>query len=425
MSRILLLIEPVEGHFNPCVPIMQALTAAGHQLVCVTGRKFAAQVERTGARFVALPPQWDVGEQEIYDFFPALQQLTGLAQIKFYIKHIMYAQIPDVLQTLHTILKEFPAEVVIGDTFMMAGAWLSELGGPPSVRLSVLPLSLPSPDIAPFGLGLLPSHSWATRVRNRLLNRLFEQVLFRDVQRHVNRLRQQLGLPAYRNYVFISALESHNLVLHTSTPRFEYPRKALPANFRYIGPILVPPKADFAKPLWWEAMLQNPEVPVVLINQGTVAKNYADLILPALAGLSTERLFVIALPVKEGELIDLPANAHTAAYIPFADLLPHVTVMLSNGGFGGVQNALAHGIPLVIAGATEDKMEVAARVEYAGAGINLRKQQPSAAEIRQAVLRVLAEPSYKQHAQQVQQDFAQYAAPELALQHIAALIACR
>jgi UDP:flavonoid glycosyltransferase YjiC (YdhE family) len=36
--------------------------------------------------------------------------------------------------------------------------------------------------------------------------------------------------------------------------------------------------------------------------------------------------------------------------------------------------ALAHGIPVVVAGGTEEKMEVAAWAQWPGAGINLMKQ---------------------------------------------------
>jgi UDP:flavonoid glycosyltransferase YjiC (YdhE family) len=36
--------------------------------------------------------------------------------------------------------------------------------------------------------------------------------------------------------------------------------------------------------------------------------------------------------------------------------------MVTNGGYGGVQMALAHAVPLVVAGAKEDKPEVAGRV---------------------------------------------------------------
>jgi len=66
---------------------------------------------------------------------------------------------------------------------------------------------------------------------------------------------------------------------------------------------------------------------------------------------------------------------------------------------------------LVIAGATEDKMEVATRVEWAGVGINLRNQRPSPDGIRNAVTEILSNPVYQQNAKRVQADFAKYDAP--------------
>ncbi len=80
-------------------------------------------------------------KRAVYDFFPTLRSLTGLAQIKFYIKHFMYAQVSDILNALESILKDFKANAIIEVTFRVAGTWLRELGGPPSVRLSVLPLT--------------------------------------------------------------------------------------------------------------------------------------------------------------------------------------------------------------------------------------------------------------------------------------------
>ena len=52
--------------------------------------------------------------------------------------------------------------------------------------------------------------------------------------------------------------------------------------------------------------------------------------------------------------------------------------MVTNGGYGAVQRALTTGVPLVVAGDTEDKPEVAARVEWFGAGVNLRTGAPTA-----------------------------------------------
>jgi len=420
MSKIIILIEPADGHFNPFVPIITKLVAQEHEIVCMTGRRFKQRVEQLGIRFLPIPSQWDPGEQEVYDFFPGLKNKTGLAQIKFYLKHIMYDQAPDILSELKNVLAKFPADVVICDTFMVAGNWITELGGPPSVRLSVIPLSLPGKDIAPFGLGLLPGKSLLSKMRNNLLNLVFENLLFKDVQAHVNRIRAQIGLPVFDKSFFIKGYEIPSLVLHTSTPSFEYSRHKIPDNFRFIGPVLTAANAEYKMPGWWSQVDQN--LPVILLNQGTVANNPNDLIHPTIAALKEEAVNVLIVPGDPVEMNNLPKNMYVETYIPHGNILPYIDIMISNGGMGGTQNALAHGIPVIIAGATEDKMEVAARVESAGAGINLRQKNPTAADIKNAVQRILQNPTFKQKASELQADYARYDAASLAVESIETLI---
>ena len=86
----------------------------------------------------------------------------------------------------------------------------------------------------------------------------------------------------------------------------------------------------------------------------------------------------------------LPANVRLERFVPHDLLLPHVDVMVTNGGYGGVQQALANGVPLVVAGDSEDKPEVAARVQWSGTGVNLHTGRPSPAMVARAVRRVLA-----------------------------------
>jgi UDP:flavonoid glycosyltransferase YjiC (YdhE family) len=94
----------------------------------------------------------------------------------------------------------------------------------------------------------------------------------------------------------------------------------------------------------------------------------------------------------------LPANVRVERFIPHDLLLPHVDVMVTNGGYGGVQQALAHGVPLVVAGDSEDKPEVAARVRWSGAGIDLRTGRPSPSQVAEAVRRVVGHPGYAERA---------------------------
>jgi UDP:flavonoid glycosyltransferase YjiC (YdhE family) len=126
--------------------------------------------------------------------------------------------------------------------------------------------------------------------------------------------------------------------------------------------------------------------------------------------------------MEKGQLGELPDNVRGEAFIPFDQLLPYVSVMVSNGGYGGTQMALAHGIPLVLAGETEDKMEVAARVEWVGAGIDLHKQRPAAEEVRNAVNEVLANPRYRENARRVQADFSKYDGPTRASESLESLV---
>ena len=69
----------------------------------------------------------------------------------------------------------------------------------------------------------------------------------------------------------------------------------------------------------------------------------------------------------------------------------------------------------------EDKVEIAARVEWSGAGINLRKQRPSPGEVRDAVKEVLVNPVYRQNTRRIQSDFAKYNAPTRAAELLEAL----
>jgi UDP:flavonoid glycosyltransferase YjiC (YdhE family) len=85
--------------------------------------------------------------------------------------------------------------------------------------------------------------------------------------------------------------------------------------------------------------------------------------------------------------------------------------MITNGGYGGVQNALAHGVPLIVAGTTEDKAEVSARVAWSGAGLNLKTKTPSVDQIWTAVQRLQKEPSFRQKAQLIAAEMGQHDGP--------------
>jgi UDP:flavonoid glycosyltransferase YjiC (YdhE family) len=95
-----------------------------------------------------------------------------------------------------------------------------------------------------------------------------------------------------------------------------------------------------------------------------------------------------------------------AEFLPYGSLLPLVDVMVTNGGYNTVQHALAHGVPLVVAGDTADKAEVAARVAYNRCGIDLHSGRPDAKAVAAAVRTVLARDEYRLQAARLSRDIA-------------------
>lgn len=151
------------------------------------------------------------------------------------------------------------------------------------------------------------------------------------------------------------------------------------------------------------------------MTQGTFATDPEQLLLPTIRALASEDVLVVAAtggkPTESVRLDPVPDNVRLDTFIPYHHVLPHVDVMVTNGGYGGVQFALANGVPLVAAGRTEEKPEVCARIAWAGAGIDLKTHRPTPDRIRAAVRAIRADPRYTRNAARIRADFARHDAP--------------
>jgi UDP:flavonoid glycosyltransferase YjiC (YdhE family) len=85
--------------------------------------------------------------------------------------------------------------------------------------------------------------------------------------------------------------------------------------------------------------------------------------------------------------------------------MPHLDAVVTHGGHNTVCEALAHGLPLVVAPIRDDQPTVAAQVVAAGAGVRLTYSRARAADIRSALESVLDEPEYGLAAELVRESF--------------------
>lgn len=191
----------------------------------------------------------------------------------------------------------------------------------------------------------------------------------------------------------------HALCLQPSVSGFEYPRSDLQHDVRFIGMLPLDAPSGWQPPSFRHELDRTR--PIVHVTQGTVANAQPQLIARVLGVVSSGGRPVDALGLR-----DVPRNARIATFLSYPELLPKCSAVVTNGGYGGVQAALSHGVPVVVAGTTEDKPEVAARVAGAGVGINLRTSCPSPAAVRSAVRALLEQPSYRTRARALAQQYA-------------------
>lgn len=322
-------------------------------------------------------------------------------------RSLFTAPLPHQHRALQAILDAGRFDAVLVDVAFtgILPLLLADRPRPPVLVCGVSPLTLSSVDTPPFGTG------WAPRPGTNYapMTWVVHHVMFRSTQRRLGRALRSVGSRTSPVFLTDWPLLADRL-LQLTVPGFEYARRDLPATITFTGPVL-PEASDppGGMPDWWDELDGSRKV--VHVTQGTWDnRDLGRLIEPTFQALAhRDDLLVVA--TTGGAPISLiggpiPTNARVSDQLNYPRLLPRVDAMVTNGGYGGVQHALNYGVPLVVAGDTADKPEVAARVAYTGAGIDLGTGEPSPTAIAAAVDDLLTDNRYRHAAQRLRREMA-------------------
>jgi MGT family glycosyltransferase len=395
MGRFLLSAMPFTGHVTPICAVAAALIERGHHVRVYTGAAFRDRIESVGARLVPWRNAPDFDENDLAATFPRLVGRKGLGQVLINVQDVFIDTVPAQISDLDDERDREPWDVVAGDDLSVGAALHAELRTTPWATICVLPLNLQGRQGPPSGLGLAPGTNPLTRLRDAAL-RAAVPLLARPLRAPLARARAAVGLPP-SDLAFDRVVFSSRSTVASGVPALDYGRTDRPPTLRFVGRLALPAQAERV-PDWWPDLDGRP---VVHVTQGTQNTEPSDLIRPALDALADHDVLVVVAtgtPGRDTLPFATPANARVAGFLPYSELLPRTDIVITNGGWGGTLAALAHGIPLVIAGGDLDKPEVAARVAWCGAGVNLKTGTPTAAQISRGFDRVMNDPSYRRAA---------------------------
>jgi UDP:flavonoid glycosyltransferase YjiC (YdhE family) len=358
LMRILLTSNRGAGHIGPLVPFAHAFARAGDDVVIAAPEGARTLVEREGLELWALadPPEREI--EAVQAPFPSLtHEEQGVRMLRDVFAGIdARASLPRMLRAVGRLAPD----VVLSEPTEFAGLLAAQRYGVPYGRIGIMSMAVGEayrPVVAP----VLDEH----RERLRL-------------PRDPRALR--IASSPYLT-VFPAALE-------------EPGTGAGALRFREPPAPRIPLPAGDERPLVYVTYGSVlPQMPIF----GGIFRATVD----ALGELPVRALFTVGNDVDVAALGAVPGNVRVERWIPQAAVMGHAAAMVGHGGSGTTRIALAAGVPSVVFPAFADQPRNARRVAELGAGIALPEGPSGLERLGDAILRVLAEPSYRAAAGRV------------------------
>jgi UDP:flavonoid glycosyltransferase YjiC (YdhE family) len=346
---------PAYGHLYPILPLAQACADAGHKVLIATGDPFLDALPLPTARGIVANATLSDIEDETRRNHPDLPDGPELAAYLFgeTTKRLTEPALTELLE------KERP-DLVVHEIMTLAAPVAA-------ARLKI-------PSIA-FGTGL-----WSP------LFKMIYEVAGAD-----------------------PTLPAGYLDPMPQSVQFPVP---LPASRRPIRPVAWAPPAPM--PSWLPSSPRRR----VYVTLGTVAYGAVEVLRRAVLAVATQDVEVLVAVGPAGDpglLGDLPPNVHLEKFVPQAEVLQHVDLVVHHGGAGTMLGVLAAGLPQLILPQGADQPFNAQAIERAGAGRALPNDAQTPETLEEAITALLADGPERQTAKQIATEIAEMPAPSPAL----------
>jgi UDP-glucoronosyl and UDP-glucosyl transferase len=349
--KILVVATPGSGHVNPMIPLIEAFLAQGDEVTVAAGEDPGSIVARTGASFRVAgrgEMDWfgDLGARVLHG-----RPGDGLApeRINHYFVPRLFAEVaaPDMIDDVVAIGRQLGPDVVLFETYALAGPLVAEVLGVPGVHHLISPM-LPHEVMALADDAVSPI--W----------RSFD-----------------CATPGYGGLYRGITIEITPPSLEEQTIPCGESLSMRPAPVPATGPARTHP-------------------PCVYLTLGTMFGN-TEVFRSALAGLAEEEVEVVVTVGADNDpaaLEPVPANARVVRYIPQSELLPRCSAVVHHGGSGTMYGSLAHGVPQVVLPQGADNFVNGRLLARCGAGVMISPEEFSSDAVRDRVREVLTQPSY-------------------------------
>lgn len=377
--KVLFTVPPLAGHVNPTVAVGAELASRGHEIAWTGPAGALSRLLPEHARILPAGEEAGGAGGEYATLHARWRDLRGVGALRFLWEEALVPLARAMLPGVVRAVGAFQPDVLVADQQALAGPVAARRLGVPWVTSASTSaeLTLPFADFPKVG-------EW--------------------VDAQIAGLLVECGAEPAPAGPRWDPRFSERLVLVFSSRELIGGKQDFPPHFAFVGPAFGARPAAPAFP--WDRL--DPEKRRVLVSLGTLNQEAGGRFYRAVLG-AAERLhadvqLVLAAPAPLVGAV--PGNVLLRDSVPQLDLLAHLDAVLCHGGHNTVCEALAYGLPLVVAPIRDDQPIVARQVVEAGAGVRVRFGRTRAEELRDALTAVLDEPGHRRGARRIQASFA-------------------
>lgn len=147
--------------------------------------------------------------------------------------------------------------------------------------------------------------------------------------------------------------------------------------------------------------------PLIYSSLGTAFNNwpeYYGILFDAVRDLDLH-VFAALGGMDESLLPSIPDQVETGQMVPQLEILSQSSLFITHAGMGGTGEAIYYGVPMIAIPQMEEQAITAEQIRKNGLGLAfLDKEAITAEKLREAIVRVLTEPSFRETAEEFSRD---------------------
>ena len=394
MAHVGIICPNAPGHLNTMVALADSIRSRGHSVKFFLLGDPPSSVAAAGFEIVPLggtifPPDQYRTE------FQQLASLEGRAALTHTFS-IGARAAEAILEVGPTAARAAGLTALLVDQASFPGGTVADELRIPFATICNALLLHSDPAVPPFFTHWQPQDTMWARIRYRIawagLTRLYAPILTKIQNR-----RRRLNLPIQAG---IAATWSDRIQISQQPEIFEFPRRELPKQVRFVGPLRLPGGYQ-PVPFPWERLNGRP---LIYASLGTLQNRIAGTfrtIAKACDGIDAQLVISTGHGISPETLGELPGRPVVVSYAPQLELLSRSSVAVTHAGLNTVLDAMATGVPMVTIPITNEQPGIAARVAWIGAGEAIPHKHLTPQALRDAIIRVQSNPSYRAAAERI------------------------